>query len=263
MFTGRLGLALLLAAFLPGAIHAQQQAPREIVEQAVDAHGGELWLSPGTLRLRGHAEFYSPGGTQPRSSADDYRMWRVMGSERDSAHGADGKVRISARSGSTTIFEVGFNGETTWTNNGIMPKAEADAYWASNFGFGIIRSALNEGFKLESAPPRDVEGAPVDLVRIIDPTGQITLFGFDQDSRFIRYMGFRTPRGWHERTYSDFIKLPESGWVQARSVKLYYDGVLSNTVFWEETIVGEPLSNDLFDPPFARHGLETDNDTGD
>jgi hypothetical protein len=42
-----------------------------------------------------------------------------------------------------------------------MPKAEADAYWASNFGFGIIRSALKPGFRLERAPDAEVGGHPV------------------------------------------------------------------------------------------------------
>jgi len=57
-----------------------------------------------------------------------------------------------------------------------------------------------------------------------------------------------TPRGFHERLYSDFVRL-ENGWVQARSVTLLYDGVMSNTVFWEETSVGEAIDPVIFTPP--------------
>ena len=225
------------------------QTPRELVEAAVEAHGGDIWLEPGTLVLSGHAEFFSLDSAEPRTRVEDYRMWREFDPNRTVAHGADGKVRIRARVGEKVLFEVGYDGETTWNERGIVPKVEADAYWASNFGFGIIRSALNEGFTLEAAPGRDIEGHPVDLVRIVDPQGQPTLFGFDRESRFVRYMAFRTPRGWHERVYDDFVRLPESGWVQARTVTLLYDGVKANTVYWRDVRIGEPVAQEIFAPP--------------
>lgn len=241
-----LALALLALIFTRAAA-AEELSPRAIIEAGVSAHGGDLWLSPGTLYLAGTATFFAPDGTAPRSTADDYRMWRVMDEGRTSAHGADGKVRITAQSGARLLFEVGYNGAVTWNERGLVPKDEADAFWASNFGFGIIRSALADGFTLEHAPPRAIDGQLVDLVRVIDPQGQATLFGFDRQSRFIRYMAFRSPRGWHERFYDDFVRL-ENGWVQARLVTLYYDGVKNNTVFWRETRVGEPIDEALFDP---------------
>lgn len=225
---------------------AETPAPRAIVERAVAAHGGDLWLEPGTLVLTGEATFYLPDSAKPRIHADDYRMWREMGEDRQSAHGADGKVRITAKSGDRIIFEVGYDGETTWNERGIVPKAEADAFWANNFGFGIIRSALREGFALERAPGREVFGHEVDLVRIIDPQGSQTLFGFDAESGFIRYLAFDTPRGFHERHYDDFVRL-ENGWVQARRVTLFYDGVMANTVLWTQTNVGEPIDPALFE----------------
>lgn len=244
------GLVAALACALAAPVAAEEAVPtpRQIVEAGVAAHGGALWLEPGTLYLAGTATFYAPDSAAPRSHADDYRMWRVLDPDRVSAHGADGKVRIIAKSGERLLFEVGYNGAVTWNERGLVPQAEADAFWASNFGFGIIRSALAEGFTLEHVPPRSLEGAMIDLVRVIDPQGQATLFGFDRESRFIRYMAFRSPRGWHERHYGDFVRL-ENGWVQAREVTLYYDGVKNNTVFWRETRVGEPIPAGLFDPP--------------
>jgi hypothetical protein len=243
--------ALALTLAVAGTAAAEDAAPltpREIIEAGVAAHGGALWLDPGTLYLAGTATFYASDSTAPRSHADDYRMWRVMDPDRTTAHGADGKVRITARSGERLLFEVGYNGAVTWNERGLVPQAEAKTFWASNFGFGIIRSALAEGFTLEHAPPRGIDGHMIDLVRVIDPDGQATLFGFDRESRLIRYMAFRSPRGWHERLYGDFVRL-ESGWVQAREVTLFYDGVKNNTVFWRETRVGEPIDPALFDPP--------------
>lgn len=238
--------ALVIAA--PIAADDHTRTAREVVERGVAAHGGDLWLDPATLILSGEATFYSSDANTPRTHADDYRMWREMSADRQSAHGADGKVRITAKSGERVIFEVGYDGETTWNERGIVPKEQADAFWASNFGFGIIRSALRDGFTLENAPRRDVLGNEVELVRIIDPQGAATLFGFDAQSGFIRYLAFDTPRGFHERLYDDFVKL-ENGWVQARRVTLLYDGVMANTVLWTETRVGEPIDAALFAPP--------------
>ena len=44
---------------------------------------------------------------------------------------ADGKVRITARTGGKLVFEVGYDGTTTWNDKGLVPKAEADAYYRS------------------------------------------------------------------------------------------------------------------------------------
>ena len=242
--------ALALLGLVGASLAAEpaEPGPRAIVERAVAAHGGEVWLDPGTLELAGSAIFYDPTSRAVRARADDYRMWRTFEEGRTAAHEASGKVRIIAKASEKVIFEVGYDGETTWTERGIMPRAEADAYWASNFGFGIIRSALEEGFALYHAPPRDIAGRRTQIVRIVDPKGAQTLFGFDAESGFITYMAFDAPRGWHERLYSDFVRL-ENGWVQARQVTLLYDGIIANSVFWRETRIGAPIDPALFAPP--------------
>jgi hypothetical protein len=240
---------LIVALALSFAAPLAAEDARTVLEEAVAVAGGETWLTPRTLVLEGTAEFYAPNSAEPVSRADDYRMWRAMDPNRKAAHGADGKVRILARSADKTLFEVGYDGETTWNDNGIVPKAEADAYWASNFGFGIIRQALKAGFKLESAPRRSVDGHELDMIRVIDPAGQATIFGIDRDSRFIRYMGFSTPRGWHERVYDDFVTLESPRWVQAREVTLFYNGVRANTVFWKTARVNEALDEAVFAVP--------------
>ncbi|MFV0644737.1 MAG: hypothetical protein ACK5NN_09610 [Sphingomonadaceae bacterium] len=231
------------------AQNTPSQTAREIVEAGITAHGGKIWLYPDTLMLEGEADFYNPSTGSISAHADSYRMWRQMDNDRRVAHGAQGKVRITAKAGDRVIFEVGYDGEQTWTDKGIMPQEQADVYWANNFGFGIIRSALNDGFQLERAPSRDIDGHMVDLIRVIDPQGQQTLFGFDRESHLIRYMAFRSPRGFHERYYDDFMRLPLNGWVQARSVTLFYDGVKANRVFWQTVVVGKTITPALFTHP--------------
>ncbi len=237
----------------PGAAQTKPVSPaasaRAILEAAIETAGGDVWLAPRTLALSGTATFYAPGNAEPVSEASDYRMWRALDPGRTVAHGPDGKVRITAKRGDSVMFDVGYDGATTWTDKGVMAKGDADAYWAANFGFGIIRSALHDGFALGRAPDRIVDGHRVELVRITDPGGAPTLFGIDPDSHFIRYMGFRTPRGWHERTYDDFVMLAAPRWLQARTVTLYYDGIKANTVHWTGYRVGAPIDPAIFAPP--------------
>ncbi|MFN6934627.1 MAG: hypothetical protein ACK4NZ_05695 [Tsuneonella sp.] len=222
---------------------------RAVLEEAAAVAGGETWLEPRTLVLEGTADFYAPDKPGVVMHADDYRMWRAMDPNRQLAHGADGKVRILARQGEATLFEIGFDGTTTWNDKGLVPKAEADAFWATNFGFGVIRQALKEGFSLESAPTRTVDGHALDMIRVIDPSGQATLFGIDRQSRFVRYMGFSSPLGWHERVYDDFVVLENPRWLQAREVTLFYNGVRANTVHWKVARVNEALPTETFAVP--------------
>lgn len=217
-----------------------------ILARATDAAGGADWANARTLVLEGTAIFYGASGAAPKSRADDYRMWRVYDPARSASHAAEGKVRIVAKSGTATLFTVGYDGATTWNDKGVVPKAEADAFWASNFGFGIIRHAADKGFTAERVPDDAIGTHPLYMVRLTDPQGGVTLFGIDQRSFAIRTMGFSTPRGWHQRTYDDFVRLANPRWLQARHVTLLYNGVKSNEVFWTRTRVNAPIDDSVF-----------------
>lgn len=246
-------LAPLLALLLVAAAPAEPDA-RTIISHAFTAAGGDGWANAKTLHLGGRAVFYGAGAT-PRSTSDDYRMWRQFEDVRTSAHGEAGKVRIEARNQGKPMFIVGSDGATSFNEKGVIPKAEADAFWASNFGFGVIRSALGPGFKLDRLPDDSVDGHPAWMVRVTDPAGTATLFGIDKQSAAIRLAGFATPKGWHVRIYDDFIRLKNPEWLQARKVTLYYNGVKANEVFWQDVKVNAPVDPALFTPPAPSHAL--------
>ncbi len=220
-----------------------------LLQRATAAAGGERWAQVRTLMLTGQAVFWGPSGAAPRSRAQNYTMWRVFDPERSASHGAEGKLRIVGRNGDQLMFTFGFDGSTTWTERGITPQAEADAFWASNFGFGIIRHATKPGFKAERIADGYSQGHPVHLVRLTDPQGGVSLFGIDPQTYAIRSLGFSTARGWHERHYNDFVRQENPSWLQAREVTLYYNGVKANTLFWEHWVIDAPLADSLFAPP--------------
>lgn len=236
-------LVLLLAA-------SQEPDARALIARAHEAAGGEVWRRPKTLRLEGEAILHDPAGEKPPTRADRYRMWRVFPDFNDRAHAASGKVRIDAFAGDRLILRIAYDGQHTWNQDGRLPERDADREWSEAFGFGIIRFALEEGFRLQRLADDAVDGRPAGVVRVTDPSGEQTLFWIDLQDYAIRKVGFRTPRGWHERVYSDFFRIEPPGWQQPGRVRLYYDGVLVNDIRWRQATVNEPLPDALFQPPF-------------
>lgn len=245
-FAVLLAVAATVGAVWTAPVRAQDLDARAILEKTIEAAGGEDWANVRTLVLSGHAVFYPQGTHQPRVKADRYAMWRVFDPDRAEAHGPDGLVRIDSFIGDKVMFQVSYDGQDSWNQNGKVDPKEAERMWASNFGFGIIRHALKPGFKISRLPDDLVDGHPVYMVRIEDPKGGKTLFGMDKKTFHIRKAGFDTARGWHERIYDDFKVLENPRWVQAGHLRLYYDGVMANEVWWTETKVNVPIDKALF-----------------
>ncbi len=229
-------------------VNAKQSKPaleaREIIARAHEAAGGESFVRPGTLFLSGHNIFYNDyGGTR---TWDEYAMWRVFGDEKADAHAANGKVRIEAWQGAKIAMLLSFDGEATYNQNGQMEDQSANAMWSNNFGFGAIRNALDEGWSQERRSDRTIDGKAAYMVQLTDPGGGKTLFGFDRSSFEILYVGFDTPRGWHERRYSDYFSKSGINWQQAGRVRLYYDGVLTNEAVWTDFEIGKTYADEVF-----------------
>jgi hypothetical protein len=216
---------------------------RTVIARAHKAAGGETWVRPASLFMEGYAVMYRGDG---ETRYDQYEMSRVYASEKKDAHQADGKVRIEAWKDGETVFLIAFDGETTYDKNGPLDDQSANARWSANFGFGAIRNALDEGWSQKRLPDDLVDGRLAYHVELTDPSGGVTRFAIAQDDYAIIYVGFDTPRGWHERRYSEFFTKPGVSWVQPGRVRLYYDGVKQNEVIWRDFTVNPALSNDRF-----------------
>jgi hypothetical protein len=62
-------------------------------------------------------------------------------------------------------------------------------------------------------------------------------------------VGFATPRGWHERIYSNFYQKPGLSWVQPGRIRLYYNGVKQNEIVWRDFKLNEAMPDGLFTGP--------------
>lgn len=217
---------------------------REIVERAHAAAGGAAFVNPGSLFLTGQNVIYGRDGET--RTWDNYAMWRVFADSKADAHAATGKVRIEGWIGGTLALLLSFDGETTYDKSGRMEDQSANAMWSNNFGFGAIRNALDEDWTQARRSDRTIDGKPAYMVQLTDPEGGKTLFGFEHDTFQILYVGFDTPRGWHERRYSDYFSKPGMSWQQAGRVRLFYDGVLANEAVWEDFEIGGAFAERVF-----------------
>ena len=229
-------------------VNAGQSKPQmdgqTIIAMAHEAAGGDAFVNPGSLFLSGHNIIYGKdGGAQ---TWDHYAMWRVFADEKADAHIVNGKVRIEAWRGAKLAMLLSYDGEATYNQAGRMEDQSANAMWSNNFGFGAIRNALDEGWSQARRSDRTIDGKPAYMVQLTDPAGGTTLFGIDRSSYQILYVGFDTPRGWHERRYSDYFSKPGTPWQQAGRVRLYYDGILANQAVWTHFELGQSYPDDTF-----------------
>lgn len=225
---------------------APERTGTDIMRAAHAAAGGENWVRPETLSMDGYAVFYR-GGEATRH--ERHTMYRVYESGKADAHRADGKVRITSLRDGVPIIDVAFDGAVTSTAQGPQPESASDARWASNFGFGVIRHALDEGYTLSRLPDDLIDGKPAYWVRVTDPAGGETQFAIAHTDHAILSVAFDTERGWHQRIYSDFYSNPGVNWVQPRRVRLYYDGVKANEVIWTRHRIDAELDDCLFSLP--------------
>lgn len=214
-----------------------------IMEKAHQKAGGDFWRKPKSLTLKGHAIFYDSDTSYKN---ERHNMWRVFAATKEEAHVANGKVRIESFRAGKPIFVITYDGENTYDLNGKQEKSAADKRWASNFGYGVIRHALDEGYRLEKVADDTVKKEIVYTIKVIDPNQGETFFGIGKESFKIVKVAFQTPRGWHQRIYSQFFSKPEYTWLQAGRVELYYEDKMSNEVFWEDFAVNEVLPDSLF-----------------
>lgn len=245
MIRGLLALLAGLAAAISTRA-ADEITAKEIVAKAHAAAGGEAWLRATTNTMSGVATLHRGGLHASKVVADRYVMNRVYPKDLQDAHQGSGKFRLEAHRGDRLLFLSAFDGQTSYDQNGPIPRERARTDEANAYGFGAIRFALEPGFTLDRLADDDVEGHLAYFVRVGDPSGSNTVFGIDQKDFSIRSVGWNSPRGWHHRIYSDFYRLEGSGFQQPGRVRLYYSGVKEVDILWKKAAIGEPLPDDVF-----------------
>lgn len=239
-------LSALLLLAMPCFVHADSAlSATEIVRRAHQAAGGASWVRPQSLYLRGSSTFFDGASTR---HFDRHEMWRIYPASKSSAHQADGKVRIRSSQEGVVRLDLAFDGQRTYVNGEVSDEPEISRRWESNFGFGAIRHALDADYSLTRLADDQVDGKPSFTIRVTDPSGSETIFGIARGGYEILMVGFETPRGWHQRVYSDFFSKQDGQWNQPGLVRLYYNGIKQNEVQWTDFEVNLPIDLTVFQP---------------
>ncbi|MCX8019047.1 MAG: hypothetical protein N2747_00970 [Chitinophagaceae bacterium] len=220
-----------------------------IVKKIIESLGGQVWLRPESLILKGYA-YWSPHGIKDRDSAfllKPYYMYRIFPDTSHAAHGPNGKIRFDAYRSEEVFLRLIYDGKQTQQHLHALATKYKDYFsWSNNFGFGIIRFCLDEGFNLKLLQEDDLDGHHCYVLYIRDPSGMKTWFWVDKKKYFIRGMGFNTPLGWHLRIYSNYKKDKKSGFVQPKRVRIYFEGIKWIDIYWNEFDVNRKLDDNLF-----------------
>jgi hypothetical protein len=230
-----------------GTSRADDLTARQIVERAHAAAGGEAWLKAGTNVMRGDATLCRDGDPTKCVHADRYVMYRVYPIELvHGAHAGNGKFRLDAFDGDHRIFQVAFDGTSSYDQDGPLPPERAMSDEMSAFGFSAIRFALQPGFEVERLADDEIEGRPGYFVRVSDPSGARTLFGIDKEHFYVLSAQWQTTKGWHMRQYSEFYQLTGNRFLQPGRVRHYYDGVKSVDIHWRSAEIGQQIPDSTF-----------------
>jgi hypothetical protein len=218
--------AMIAAMLVVPAAHSQgalpeHATPLQIIEWATARAGGEQWLHARSNRMEGWADL-------------------------DAAHAGTGKFRLDALESDRVIFRISFDGQHSYDQDGPLPPARAADSEASAFGFSAIRFATRPGFALLRLTDDSVDGHPCYILRITDPAGSHTIFGIDRESAYIRLAAWDTPRGWHQRLYSDFYWVPDPGFLQPGRVRLYYAGAKTVDIRWTSATLNQEIADEFF-----------------
>jgi len=237
-------LALLAVMIAAPASAADDSTARQIVERAFESAGGVAWRYPGTIWLTGRYYDFK-GGVEP-VVYEPYELYRVQPRDHPRGHVADGKIRVSSYKDGKPTLQIAFDGAKTYDINGPTGEGADAPFWRLTMGFGMIRFALDPAYKLERLPDEAVDGNDAWTIKVSDAVGEHTLVSVRKtDARIVRIV-FATPRGLHDRIFSDFFTKPGVKWVQPGRVRSMINGIKEAEFVYTDFAIGKLMDDKLF-----------------
>jgi hypothetical protein len=238
-----LAIALLVAAPV-AAKPAAEPTPAQIIDRALEDAGGQLYRYPGSYHFTGVYLDYR--GKTVADVHQPYELWRVQPRDHPRGRVADGKIRVSAFLDGKPSMQLAFDGAKTYDINGPTGEGGEAAFWRTTMGFGMIRFALSPGYTLTRLADDKVDDRPVRMIRVMDPSGESAVFSIRKSDYRVVRVSFPTPRGLHERIFSEFFTKKGSRWVQPGRVRSFINGEKEAEFIWTDYQIGVPLQDDLF-----------------
>jgi hypothetical protein len=234
----------LLATPLAAAEPAAEPTPAQIIDRALEDAGGQQYRYPGSYHFTGVYLDYR--GKSVAEVHQPYELWRVQPRDHPRGRYADGKIRVSTFLNGKPSLQLAFDGAKTYDIKGPTGEGGEAAFWRTTMGFGMIRFALSPGYSLTRLADDKVDNEPVRMIRVTDPSGESAVFSVRKSDYRVVRVSFPTPRGLHERIFSEFFTKPGSSWVQPGRVRSFINGEKEAEFVWTDYEIGIPLKDDLF-----------------
>jgi hypothetical protein len=217
---------------------------KSIIEKAYAAAGGETYRRPKSYHLMGQLLDFTRG-TEPTVHRP-YDMWRVHPEKKEAGHKADGLIRVSGYMNGKATMQFAFDGKESYDIKGPTGQGADADFWKNTMGFGMIRFALDEGYEVRRLADDMVDGKTTYTFEIKDPSKASSTFSIRKDDYRIVKVAFVTPKGLHERIFSDFYTKPGVSWVQPRRLRSVVNGVKQFEFIYEDFEINKEFPEDLF-----------------
>jgi hypothetical protein len=236
----------LLAALVSTPLFASPDSltARQIMERAFESAGGDSWRYPGTIHLIG--KYYDcKAGIEP-VLYEPYELYRVQPRDHPRGRVADGKIRVSSYKDGKPNLQIAFDGAKTYDMNGPTGEGADAPFWRLTMGFGMLRFALDPAYTIVRLPDDEVDGQKTHTLKVTDAVGEHIVAGVRKsDARVVR-ITFPTPRGLHDRIFSDFFTKPGVKWVQPGRVRSYINGIKEAEFTYSDFNIGNSMADRLF-----------------
>lgn len=228
---------------------------RKLLDQMVQALGGEAWLHRGTERLEGKGStFYKSAPNPYQTQFEEYLRLQPFG-ERVVIVSKMGVFIPTTKRDVAEVWTPDNGYEVTFRGRKALPKADVEDFQRRRKH--ALDVVVNDWLKRPDTLVT-FEGSSMEERRLVDKVSVLTAdndavtLSLDQETHLPRSRTFQ----WRDATYKDMDTdteryddwQPEGGVMTALTITRYRNGDMVGQRFLTKVQYGLPLAPDLFDP---------------
>ena len=243
-----------------------EQRGRTLLDQMVQALGGDLWLNRVSIQFDGRGSSFFHGAPNPYiiEYHEAIRLARpsatppIIEADRVGFLTDRGMILPGKKVDVVQIFTAGHGYEITFKGKTELPKEQVDDYnrRQAHSIEEVVRTWIHApGVMIVYEGAGTVERHMVDKVTVLTATNDAATLELDATT----HLPIRRTFQWHNPQFNDFDEEAETyddyhtiqGLPTALTITRYHDGDMSSQRFLTKVVYNEALTPDLFNPDAA------------
>jgi hypothetical protein len=256
--SGRLAALLLVCATLSWAQTAAEKRGKKIIDDAIQALGGQNFLTMEDRIESGRAYSFYRDRLSGLSIAKIYTRYLTVAPDKSGEElGLRERQAFGKNEDSSVLFTESGGWEITWRGSKDLPKDQVDRHRDSTLRnvLYILRQRLHEpGMIFESRGADVVENQPVEVVDITDSENRVVTVYFHQINKLpVRqvYTRFNREMKQRDEEVTRFSRYREAGagvqW--PHEITRERNGEKVYEIFSEKVAINQSLTDNLFTVP--------------